>query len=76
MEKAGVPIVFLAMASRTAQAWTAEGEFELPRDMAQIIGEDHPFLHEVGEDLLTLIHHPDSGKLLLSGWEPEKKESA
>lgn len=52
-------------------AWTAEGQFELPRDTAKVLGESHPFLQDIDEDFIQLVSHPDAGDFVLCGWHPE-----
>ena len=56
-----------------AKAWTTEGEFNLPEQAGEILGFDHPFLDEVSEDLVKLVHHSDSGVFVISGWNPNSK---
>jgi endonuclease/exonuclease/phosphatase family metal-dependent hydrolase/glycosyltransferase involved in cell wall biosynthesis len=62
----------LAMApipdSDDAWAWTAEGQFELPRDAASILGHDHPFLEQAAADLARLCHHDRAGDIVIIGW--------
>ncbi len=50
------------------RAWTADGVFSLPRDMARVAGAEHPFLDRVAEDLARLARHPDAGDILVFGW--------
>ncbi|RYD25198.1 MAG: hypothetical protein EOP87_24840, partial [Verrucomicrobiaceae bacterium] len=38
--------------------------------MDQLLGEDHPFLADVGKDLLALCNHGDAGDIIISGWRP------
>jgi endonuclease/exonuclease/phosphatase family metal-dependent hydrolase len=68
VKDAAIPAVFSAAPDGTVRAWNARGRWRLPEDAEVVLGKRHPFLHEVSEDLIDLIHHPDSGTLVLSGW--------
>ena len=37
-----------------------------------VLGPGHPFAEEIARDLVDLLHHPDSGDFVLSGWIPGK----
>jgi endonuclease/exonuclease/phosphatase family metal-dependent hydrolase len=50
------------------RAWTAGGRWVLPEDGARILGEDHPHLSAVANELAALCRHPDAGDLVISGW--------
>ena len=65
---AGIPLVMTTAEPGTATAWTAEGQFSLPRDAADVLGPSHPFLEEVAQDLVALCRHPRAGTLVISGW--------
>ncbi len=64
----GVPAVGCAMADGSAMLWTPGGSFRLPEEADALVGADHPFREELGEDLLRLIRHPDAGTFVLFGW--------
>ncbi len=68
VERANIPLVLTAAEMGKALAWTKKGDFRLPGDAAEILGEHHPFLEEAARDLVELCHHPDAGTLVLSGW--------
>jgi len=72
VSEAHVPLVMAADGPGKIVAWNENGEFSLPDDLPEVIGAEHPFLEELGKDLLSLVHHPDSGTLVLSGWQPGK----
>lgn len=63
-----VPAVLAATESGRARAWTADGVLELPGEAAALVGEEHPFVNALGEDLVRLAHHPQAGRLVLLGW--------
>jgi endonuclease/exonuclease/phosphatase family metal-dependent hydrolase len=63
-----VPLVLLPTQEGTLRAWTADGEYELPRDAAKVFGADHPFLEAIGADLVAVARNPDSGDILFTGW--------
>lgn len=71
VEEAGIPLVLAPGPENTAHAWTRHGRFELPKDNGQILGEDHPYLSAVTQDLLSLCRHTNAGDLIISGWQPD-----
>jgi hypothetical protein len=73
VREANVPLVLAKAGPGRAKAWTAEGVFQLPEDAEKVLGEDHPFLSAVTEDLIRVVHHPWSGSFLISGWRPQGK---
>ncbi len=68
-----VPIVLRKSGSGKAVAYTIDGTWQLPEDAARVLGEDHPFLEEAAADLTALVHHPDAGDIVLSGWRADKQ---
>jgi endonuclease/exonuclease/phosphatase family metal-dependent hydrolase len=68
VHEARVPLVLCADGDGKARAWTAEGTFSWPDEAARVLGEDHPFLNEVAEDLAAVCHHPNAGWLVISGF--------
>ena len=50
---------------------SVEGRDPIPLsgNAAHFLGEDHPFLVEVAEDLCELARHPDSGQIVLCGYK-------
>jgi hypothetical protein len=66
-----IPLVLVADCAGRARAWNREGEFLLPGDEARVLGPNHPFLDEVTRDLVALVHHPDAGAFVISGWRLE-----
>jgi hypothetical protein len=65
---AGVPLVLTTDGPGCVKAWTETGVFALPRQNAEILGADHPFLEEATGELIELCHHPDAGDFILCGW--------
>ena len=65
---ARVPLVLTADGPERVTAWTDTGSYSLPRQNAELLGADHPFLAEATRDLISLCHHPDAGDFILSGW--------
>jgi endonuclease/exonuclease/phosphatase family metal-dependent hydrolase len=65
---AGIPLVLAAAGPATVKAWSVGGEFLLPRDAADILGAEHPYLDSVAADLVSLCHHPNAGDFVISGW--------
>ena len=68
-----VPVVIVRENPNSLTAWTETGKFQLPRQMGEVFGSDHPFLDSIGEDLLRLCHHPESGDFVLLGWHKGTK---
>lgn len=65
---AHIPLVLTRDGPERVTAWTDTGSYSLPRQNAEVLGPDHPFLEEVTRDLVALCHHPDAGDFILSGW--------
>ncbi len=68
---AGIPLVLLKQGDGSVKAWNTRGEWLLPRDRAQVIGDQHPFLDEATDDFVKLCFHENAGDLMISGWDPE-----
>jgi endonuclease/exonuclease/phosphatase family metal-dependent hydrolase len=66
--KADIPLVLTKEGKGRARGWADAEEFVLPRDSAQLLGADHPFLEEATRDLIALCHHPDAGEFIACGW--------
>lgn len=65
----GIPLVMFANQGGRLTAHNARGKWQLPEDVAEIFGPDHPFIAEAAGDLLRLAKHPDAGDLVISGWD-------
>jgi len=63
-----VPAVVTGREEEQLRVWTADGEFLLPQQSAELFGEDHPFIDVIGEDLERLCRHQHAGDLTLLGW--------
>lgn len=63
-----VPAVVIGRGEEQLRVWTADGEFLLPQQAAELFGEDHPFIDVIGEDLERLCRHQHAGDLTLLGW--------
>lgn len=63
-----VPAVVITRGEEQLRVWTADGEFMLPQQAAELFGEDHPFIDVIGEDLERLCRHRHAGDLTLLGW--------
>lgn len=77
VNESDIPIAMMVNDDPASQArvlaWTKDGRFELPRDTAKVLGEDHPFSEDISADFVDLVHHPDSGDLVISGWRPNQQ---
>lgn len=65
---AGVPMALARDADGTVQAVTARGRHPLPQAAGEVLGDDHPFLHQAAQDLEALGRHPAAGDLMVLGW--------
>jgi endonuclease/exonuclease/phosphatase family metal-dependent hydrolase len=72
IEEANIPLVLVSISKTQVKAWNDKGEHLLPRDAAKIFGKQHPFLHEVTQDIIRLCQHPEAGNLMISGWSIDK----
>lgn len=63
-----VPLVVTGREGEQLLALTANGEYRLPQQTAELFGDDHPFLADIGEDLARICRHADAGHLTLVGW--------
>jgi endonuclease/exonuclease/phosphatase family metal-dependent hydrolase len=70
VDKANIPMVLFPDGPGRAKVVTPEGQFELPRDAARVLGPLHPFPEECGRDLVISCHHPHSGDFVIAGWRP------
>ncbi len=68
IEKAKVPMVALRRPDGGVQIMTEDGLFDPREDSTAVFGADHPYLDLIGEDMVTLCQHPDSGNFVLFGW--------
>jgi hypothetical protein len=68
-KKCGVPAVVVRNGEGKAIAWTNTARYSLPEQSAELFGADHPFLSELGDDIVCLAHHPCAGQFMLLGWE-------
>jgi endonuclease/exonuclease/phosphatase family metal-dependent hydrolase len=73
VDKAKISVLMLPQEQGQVRVWAEEGEFTLPQDAKKILGEDHPFLTQVTEDLIRVCHHPNAGDLTFMGFKPGHK---
>jgi len=74
VQKAHIPLVMLRATDgeESTRAFNAQGEWELPRQAAEVLGKDHPFLTQAAKDLFALSQHPNAGDFIISGWSAAK----
>jgi endonuclease/exonuclease/phosphatase family metal-dependent hydrolase len=70
VNEANIPMVMYPDGPEKAMVVTPEGQFELPRDAARVLGPLHRFPEECGRDLVASCHHPHSGDFVIAGWRP------
>ncbi len=68
--KEQVPLVLYYDSQGHLRAHNSSGEWRLPEDARHVLGNGHLFIDEVSHDLVRLAKHPDSGDLIISGWNP------
>jgi endonuclease/exonuclease/phosphatase family metal-dependent hydrolase/glycosyltransferase involved in cell wall biosynthesis len=73
VHSARVPMVLIPDGADKARVWNKHGEFSLPDQAKDVIGETHPYLDEVTKDLITLCRHPYGGTFTISGWRTDGK---
>ncbi|MCR4336302.1 MAG: glycosyltransferase [Candidatus Omnitrophica bacterium] len=73
VDKAKIPVLMLPEEQKSVRVWTEEGEFSLPQDAKKILGDDHPYLTLVTEDLIRVCHHPNAGDFTFMGFRPGHK---
>ncbi len=71
--QAHIPLVITRTDENEVYGFTREGKFLLPDEAGRILGENHPYLEEVGEELKTLGRHLDTGAFIISGWKKNSK---
>jgi endonuclease/exonuclease/phosphatase family metal-dependent hydrolase/glycosyltransferase involved in cell wall biosynthesis len=70
VDKAHIPVVMVPELNGTVRVWNKKGEYELPQDAETILGDKHPFLHQVTEDLIGVCHHANAGDITFIGFSP------
>lgn len=69
IDRAGIPMVLAPVGEGRAEAWTADGHYDLPEQGRDLLGE-RTYIDELQNDLTALTHHRDAGDLLIVGWSP------
>ncbi|MBD3346663.1 MAG: hypothetical protein GF401_16530 [Chitinivibrionales bacterium] len=73
IDHAAIPLVLQGKNSNRITALNSTGEWQLPKDIDRVIGQDHPFKDEIKYDLIQLVHHPNAGDLIMCGWQPHSQ---
>lgn len=68
-----LPAVLASDGPGRVLVWREDGEFRLPEHAGQVIGENHPYLAGLTEDLINICHHPLGGEYTILGWYPGRK---
>lgn len=63
-----VPLVLRLRDDDTFDIWTSEGERLALRDLADLVGPNHPFAAALTDDVRTLCRHPDAGDVVVFAW--------
>lgn len=67
-KEAKIPLVIIKLTDGKVCAYTPDAMFNLPQDAPKMLGNDHPYLNELTDDILRLTAHPDKGDFLICGW--------
>jgi hypothetical protein len=67
-----IPLV-LFLSEASVVAVNRQGQFDLVRQAAQVLGPAHPFTEWTIEDLSETCRHPHAGDLVISGWSPDDR---
>lgn len=79
VQEADVPMAFVSdfeAGINVVKVYTLEGEFVLPGDAVTVFGPNHPFLDDLTEDMIRLVEHPDSGDIVITGWDPTQESTS
>jgi endonuclease/exonuclease/phosphatase family metal-dependent hydrolase len=68
VREGNVPAVVLPTGVDEATVHLRDRILRLPRDAAELLGDFHPHLDAVTQDLVRQAHHPGAGQLMLLGW--------
>lgn len=68
--QANVPLILHKDADGLVRATNRSGEFSLVDDPAAALGDQHPYLEAVCNDLIAMCEHPDAGTLVALGHSP------
>jgi endonuclease/exonuclease/phosphatase family metal-dependent hydrolase len=72
-DRAKIPLVLLAEDAGRATAYTHHGQcLRLPEQSPELFGNTHPFLREITEDILRVVHHDEAGNFVLMGYDKEE----
>lgn len=63
-----LPVAALPHTKGDADLLTGIGTLRLPEDKEKLLGESHPYLEAVTQDLRSLLQHENCGDLVLFGW--------
>jgi len=71
--EAQIPATYAIDDRGDVRFWTTAGRSgRLPEDAASLLGDDHPQLSQVAEDLAALCRHEDAGQVVIGGWIPDR----
>ncbi len=76
IHKAHVPMVIFPHKNapqKGIEIWTQNGHYSLPDQADKIFDPHVPFFDEMVEDFLRACRHPDSGDVIISGWDKKNK---
>ncbi|MDG2012774.1 MAG: endonuclease/exonuclease/phosphatase family protein, partial [Pirellulaceae bacterium] len=71
-----VPMTAQPLPQQRVKIHSPEGTYFLPDDAVQVFGADHPFLEDVTQDFVRLVHHEDAGDVTLVGWNSDKPSTS
>lgn len=72
VDESDVPMVAVGATGMAAKVVTSKGVFQLPEDAEEVFN-DSLYKSELAADLIRMVHHVDSGEMILIGWGADPK---
>jgi len=72
VNEAHIPLVFVLDEDRQIHAFNSRGQFMFPKETGEVLGQKHPYLKEVTNDVTRICLHANAGTFIISGWRPEE----
>jgi endonuclease/exonuclease/phosphatase family metal-dependent hydrolase len=68
-----VPLVLYRVSDGEIYGRNRRGLWKVSEDCLTVCGTSQRFIEEIKNDLVTLCNNPNSGDLIISGWDPEQQ---
>jgi endonuclease/exonuclease/phosphatase family metal-dependent hydrolase/glycosyltransferase involved in cell wall biosynthesis len=69
--EAHIPLVVTIDDEQQSWAFTDEGQFALPQQSVEVLGDNHPFHADAGAELAALCRHPHAGGFIVCGFKKQ-----